>query len=158
MKHKIIALLLAGSFLAAGCQQKSPVDPSSHSAWECTQDTTTIRLENKDDTLNTSEQIFIIPYSAIETEEGTDVEAARKEALEVCSRMFSGIDGVTFICKALDTGIQADLKIDYSKASIDQLKKASLTDQLGLEEGYVSLSKTIGKMEEQGFACIGVTK
>lgn len=158
MKRKTLVLLVLSGLLASGCKQKSSVDPAAYSKWECVQDTTTIRLENKDDTLNTTEQIFIIPYSAIQTDEGTDIETARAKALEACQQMFSGIDGVTFTCEALDTGIQGNLRIDYSKASIDQLKKAKLTEQLKLAEGYVSLSGTIDKMEEQGFACEGVSK
>lgn len=72
--------------------------------------------------------------------------------------MFKDIDGVTFESEAAETGIQCTLTIDYGQADLSQLKEAGLTDELGLKEGYISLSDTIDKLESDGFACQAVSQ
>lgn len=151
-------ILLAVCVLLSGCHSKSKVDPATSSNWQCTQSTTVLQLENNQDTLQKTRQVFILPYDAIVQDENTDTQEAREKALELCSQMFKDIDGVTFESEAVETGIQCTLTIDYGQAGLSQLKEAGLTDELGLKEGYISLSDTIDKLESDGFACQAVSQ
>ncbi|MBF0579941.1 DUF1307 domain-containing protein [Erysipelotrichaceae bacterium RD49] len=156
MKQLKNIILCALCLLLTGCQSKTKVDPTLSNAWTCTQSTTVIRIENNNDTLQKTQQVFILPYDAIQTDSSSSPDQAKQEALALCEQMFQDLNGVTFQGEAQETGIQCTLTIDYAKADLSQLKDASLTEQLGLKEGYISLSDTIDKLESDGFACQAV--
>ncbi len=158
MKQLKNIILCALCLLLTGCQSKTKVDPALSNTWNCTQSTTVIRLENNNDTLQKTEQVFILPYDAIQTDSTASPEQAKQEALALCEQMFQGLEGVTFKGEAQETGIQCTLTIDYAKADLSQLKEASLTEQLGLKEGYISLADTIDRLESDGFACQAVSQ
>lgn len=112
-----------------------------------------MQLKNHDDTLEQSIQTFLMPWSAVVTDDQADSQAAREEAYTLMSQMFADVEGVTMVCQKQDDGILCIVNIDYGKADIASLKEAGLDSMTGLAEGYVSASRTLNLLEEQGYAC-----
>lgn len=150
-----MACAAACLLLLAGCSQDtySAAQMNDTSSWTCVQGSTGMQLKNSDDRLEQSVETFLMPYEAVVTEKDVSEQEAREQACRLMSEMFQDVEGVTIACQQQEDGILCVLNVDYSKADVARLKEAGLDKMIGLAEGYVSASKTLNTLKEQGFAC-----
>ncbi|MBP3852577.1 MAG: DUF1307 domain-containing protein [Erysipelotrichaceae bacterium] len=113
----------------------------------------TTTFEAKGDKIKKMKQVFFLTNSDLGITDEMNKETIQTKINDTLKEKYQGLEGVTVTGKVIDKEVEVTVEIDYEVADKDALIEAGLLDQGEKQNTSISLQKTQGVFEENGYAC-----
>lgn len=156
--------LAALCLLLAGCQRigqgrQEAVLPQSEETdktaqtMKCTSDAGSYEFHAAGDQLERSSQTTNVSFEELGVEGSTDTGKLAEAIDRALAEAYGHLEGVESKGEVVDGHVRMTVSIDYATADDQALIDAGLLEPGEVETQYVSLEKTRGELQDQGYVC-----